>query len=189
MTTIDAKVEPDRATRSGNAETVRVWDPVVRIFHWSLVAAFIIAWATGDEFERLHLAVGYFLAGLIVVRIVWGFIGSRYARFADFLYGPKTVAGFLADTAKMRAPRYLGHNPAGGAMVIALLVMLTAISATGYMMTTDAYWGVKWVEEAHELAVNLTAALIGLHIVGVVVASIEHGENLAKSMLTGRKRI
>jgi cytochrome b len=88
----------------------------------------------------------------------------------------------------LRAKRYLGHNPAGGVMVVALLLAISGIATTGYMMTTDAYWGVEWVEEAHGTLVNLTLALIGLHIAGVILASIEHKENLARAMITGRKR-
>jgi cytochrome b len=88
---------------------------------------------------------------------------------------------------RLGAPRHLGHNPAGGVMVIALLVSITAIMATGVMMTSDAFWGVEWVEDAHEVFVNLTLLLILLHVAGVVFASIEHGENLVRAMITGRK--
>ena len=95
---------------------------------------------------------------------------------------------FLLDTVSFRARRYLGHNPAGGAMVIALLMMLGATAASGIMTTTDAYQGVNWVKDVHELAANLTVALVGLHLVGVLVASVEHRENLVRAMMTGRKR-
>ena len=173
------------AVRQGEA---KVWDPLVRIFHWGLVAAFLVAWATGDEIERLHIAVGYCVIGLVAFRIVWGFVGGRHARFADFVRGPRAVASYLRDTAELRAKRYLGHNPAGGAMIVAVLTMLSIIGATGFMMTTDAFWGVAWVQDAHETAVSLTLGLVVLHILGVVVASYEHGENLVRAMITGRKR-
>ncbi|MBB3355735.1 cytochrome b [Rhizobium sp. BK049] len=94
----------------------------------------------------------------------------------------------MRDSLAMRAKRYIGHNPAGGAMVFVLLVAISGIAATGYMMTTDAYWGAEWVEEAHELLVNVTLGLVGLHIAGVLLASIEHKENLVRAMVTGRKR-
>ena len=168
--------------------TVRVWDPFVRIFHWSLVALFIIAFATGDESERLHLAAGYAIAGLVVLRLVWGFIGSKHARFNDFVRKPGEVAGYMRLAIRFRAPRSLGHNPAGGMMILALLAMLIGISATGFMMTTDAFWDVEWVEELHEGLVYVTLGLIALHVAGVVLSSIEHGENLVKAMITGRKR-
>jgi cytochrome b len=120
--------------------------------------------------------------------MIWGFVGPRHARFADFIYSPRTTLRFLRDSLLLRAKRYLGHNPAGGVMVVALLLAISGIATTGYMMTTDAYWGVEWVEEAHGTLVNLTLALIGLHIAGVILASIEHKENLARAMITGRKR-
>ncbi|MBC7280697.1 cytochrome b/b6 domain-containing protein [Hoeflea sp.] len=169
-------------------ETVRVWDPLVRIFHWSLVGLFAFAFLTGDEWQQPHELAGYMIAGLIAVRLLWGFIGSRHARFSDFLYGPSTVAGFIADTVRMKARRYLGHNPAGGLMVIALLLVISAISLTGWMMTLDAYWGMEWVEELHEATAYAALGLIALHLGGVIVSSFEHGENLVRAMITGRKR-
>jgi cytochrome b len=180
-------VEPPAAARVDTGQTVRVWDPVVRLCHWSLVAAFVIAWTTGDELQRLHEVAGYVIVGLLVIRVLWGFVGTTHARFSDLIYRPSTVISYLIDTARLRAKRYLGHNPAGGAMVITLLVMLAVTCATGIMMTTDAYWGAEWMEESHEIAANLTVVLVGLHLAGVFVASIEHRENLAKAMITGRK--
>ncbi|MCC0036330.1 MAG: cytochrome b/b6 domain-containing protein [Hoeflea sp.] len=168
--------------------TVRVWDPLVRIFHWSLVGLFTFAFLTGDEWQKPHEVAGYVIAGLIGFRVIWGFVGSRHARFASFIYRPSTVAGFVTDTVRMKARRYLGHNPAGGAMVIALLLVLAAISLSGFMMTTDAYWGVEWVEELHEASAFAALGLIGLHVGGVIVAGFEHGENLVRAMITGRKR-
>lgn len=168
--------------------TVRVWDPLVRIFHWSLVGLFAFAFLTGDEWQKPHEAAGYIIAGLIAVRVIWGFVGSRYARFSSFLYGPSTVAGFLTDTMRMKARRYLGHNPAGGLMVIALLLAIIVISVSGWMMTTNAYWGAAWVEALHEGAAFTALGLVALHLGGVIVASFEHGENLVRAMVTGRKR-
>jgi cytochrome b len=178
---------PVMAAEADAGQTVRVWDPVVRLSHWSLVAAFIIAWATGDELQGLHEVAGYMIAALLVIRALWGFIGTTHACFSDFVCRPSTVIRYLIDTARLRAKRYVGHNPAGGAMVIALLVMLAMTCATGIMMTTDAYWGAEWVEEVHELTANLTVVLVGLHLAGVFLASVEHRENLVKAMITGRK--
>lgn len=174
-------------TASG-ARTVRVWDPLVRVLHWGLVAAFIAAWATGDEWERAHEIVGYAVAGIVTVRLVWGIIGTRHARFGDFVRGPATVVGYLRAMASGRSPRYLGHNPAGGAMIVAMLALLALISVSGIMLTTAAFWEVEWVEELHEGAVNAMLALIVLHVAGVVVASLTHGESLVRAMITGRKR-
>jgi cytochrome b len=168
--------------------TVRVWDPLVRIFHWSLVGLFTFAFLTGDEWQKPHEVAGYIIAGLIGFRVVWGLIGSRYARFSSFIYRPSTVAGFLVDTVRMKARRYLGHNPAGGLMVLGLLLAIMVISLSGWMMTTDAYWGVGWVQELHEAAAFGAVGLVALHVGGVLIASFEHGENLVRAMVTGRKR-
>lgn len=178
-------------TEAGSHEapaTVRVWDLMVRIFHWSLMASFTAAYISADEWERVHIKIGYIVAGLVASRAIWGLIGSKNARFTDFIYRPSTVLGFLRDSIAMKAKRYIGHNPAGGAMVIALLVAITAISTTGYMMGMDAYWGQEWVEDTHKVIVYMTLGLVALHVVGVLLASVEHKENLIKSMITGKKR-
>lgn len=167
---------------------VKVWDPFVRVFHWSLVALFIAAYATGDELEKVHIVVGYTIAALLALRIVWGVVGSRHARFTDFIRSPRTVLAYLRDISLMRAPRHLGHNPAGGAMIVALILALAGTCTTGYLMTTDGLWGAKWVEEVHEVFAHLTVVLVILHVIGVVAASILHRENLVKAMFTGRKR-
>lgn len=169
--------------------TIKVWDPFVRVFHWSLAASFLVAYATGDEIESVHIAAGYTIAGLVAARLVWGFIGSRYARFSGFVSAPSEVLAYLRDAALLRAPRYIGHNPAGGAMIVALLATLLGTCISGYMMTTDVYWGAKWLEEVHETLANLMIGLIVVHILGVLVASFEYRENLMKAMITGRKRV
>lgn len=168
--------------------TVKVWDPFVRIFHWSLVALFAVAFLTGDEIEWLHLWAGYAIAALVALRLVWGVIGTRHARFADFVKGPRAVATFLKQSARLEAPRHIGHNPAGGIMIVALLAALVGLTVTGLLMTMDAYWGSKMLEEIHEGIANATLVLIALHVLGVIVASLEHGENLVISMITGSKR-
>jgi cytochrome b len=179
---------PEAATCPGPASTVLVWDPLVRVFHWSLVGAFVIAWVTGDELERLHELAGYTIAGLLAVRVVWGLVGTTHARFTDFVYRPSTILRHLADTMRLRAKRYLGHNPAGGAMAIALMAMLAVTTATGIAMSADGASGGEWLEELHEVAANLSLVLVGLHLAGVFVTSVEHRENLVKAMISGRKR-
>jgi cytochrome b len=185
MSTLDNAISAGGVTPPAG---IRVWDPLVRVFHWSLAALFLLAYMTGDEVERLHIAAGYAIAGLIALRLAWGFVGPRHARFREFVRSPRAILAYLRDMVLLRAPRHIGHNPAGGAMIIALLVMLATTGATGYMMTTDAYWGARWVEDVHEACANLTVGLVIFHVLGVLISSVAHRENLVKSMVTGRKR-
>ncbi len=185
-----------------NPGDVKVWDPLVRVFHWALVLAFTVAYLSGDELMGVHVIAGYTIAGLIAFRLLWGLVGPRHARFSDFVRSPSTVWSYLRDVLWRRAKRYLGHNPAGGAMILALLLMLvlTALSGMSLYAVHDgagplAPWlggvGHGWeetLEELHEFAANFTLFLVGLHVFGVVVESLLHGENLARSMVTGRKR-
>ena len=172
--------------RSG--DRIKVWDPLVRIFHWSLVALFTFSFVTGDEWKYAHIRSGYAIGILLAIRIVWGIVGTHHARFVSFIYSPRTILTFLKDSLSMKARRYVGHNPAGGAMVILLIAMIAGIVTTGYMMTTDTFWGIEWVEDVHKALVYSTLGLIVLHVAGVALASLEHRENLARSMITGWKR-
>jgi len=110
---------------------IRVWDPLVRIFHWGLVLAFTVAYLSGDEESSLHIYSGYVVLGLITFRVLWGLIGTRYARFSDFVYSPVTVIQYLKDLVAKKPKHYIGHNPAGGAMVIAMLLCLIVVSVSG----------------------------------------------------------
>lgn len=168
-------------------DEVPVWDGFVRLFHWSLVALVALAWLTADHGKRLHEWSGHAIAGLIVLRLVWGFVGSRHARFGDFLCGPRVVAGYLRDLLAGRERRYLGHNPAGGAMIVALLAVIAATVVTGWLQISDAFWGSQRLEDIHEALATLVLVLVGLHVAGVVFESRRHGENLLRAMLTGRK--
>lgn len=168
--------------------TIKVWDLFVRVFHWSLVASFIVAYLSGDEGRSLHLVAGYGAAGLVTLRLIWGIIGTPYARFSQFVRGPKAVLGYVGDIVSGREARYIGHNPAGGLMVVALLLALVGVSITGHLMTTDAFWGSEEMEEAHEIMANGMLVLVLLHVSGVVLASVRHGESLVAAMISGRKR-
>ncbi|MFV1878647.1 cytochrome b/b6 domain-containing protein [Nioella sp.] len=204
-------------TTVGPAGKIRVWDPFVRVFHWGLVAAFATAWLTADELQPIHEVAGYTVAGLVAFRLVWGLFGSRYARFAQFLKGPGETLGYFGDMARGRERRYLGHNPAGGAMILALMVTLSGTALTGWLMEEDARlamlpsipaivapawadddgdereYGVRGeaegqLKELHETLANLMLLLAALHVAGVVLASFRHNENLARAMVTGDKR-
>ncbi|MDA0230185.1 MAG: cytochrome b/b6 domain-containing protein [Proteobacteria bacterium] len=198
----------------GTARQVRVWDIFVRFFHWILVAAYFIAYLTEDDLMVVHAWAGYVVGGLIVLRIGWGFIGPRHARFSDFVTGPKVAGRYLLQLFTFRAPRHLGHSPAGGLMVLLMLASLLVAVGTGLAAygaenrgplaplfgesgsaqgehtgegededEEEEFW-----EELHETFANLTLILIIAHVGGVALASLVHRENLAKSMVTGRKR-
>jgi len=185
MTITNDQLEADRVVQPAS---IKVWDLFVRIFHWSLVALFIITWITADEWSRIHELTGYAIAGLVGLRVVWGLIGSRHARFAYFVYKPSAVVSNVKDILNKKPRRYLGHNPAGGAMVLALLTMLLAVVGTGVMSVSDMFWGVDWVEDIHKSAAYVVLGLVFLHIAGVILGSIQHRENLVRSMFTGLKR-
>jgi cytochrome b len=175
------------ARRRPSRDDVRVWDRFVRIFHWGTAALFFIAFLTPDA-KAVHEPVGYVLLGLVGARIVWGFTGGHHARFATFIAAPRTVLRYLRLLGDGRAPRYLGHNPAGGAMILLLLAMLLLVAVSGWMSETDRWFGVRWVGEIHSVAAHLLLILVGVHVAGVVVSSRLHGENLVLAMVTGRKR-
>ena len=180
-------IEETEAGRDERSATAKVWDLFVRIFHWSLVVLFAIAWVT-EEIQSLHQPVGYAILGLVLLRVVWGFAGSTHARFADFVRSPAATLAYARGLLTGTAPRVLGHNPLAGVMILALLAMLLATGASGWLMTTGTFRSAEWLEELHEALASLTLALVGLHILAVVVMSAVHGENLVRSMITGRKR-
>ncbi len=176
----------DAAGLSAAGPMVPVWDRFVRLFHWSLAGTVLLAFLT-DEQRWLHEAAGYAVLVLVMARVVWGFVGTRNARFGSFVTGPRTVLHYLSRLRSGRAPRHLGHNPAGGAMIIALLVLLVVVAGSGWMSETDAWFGVPWVDHLHHLSAHLLLVLIGLHVAGVIASSWLHRENLVVAMITGCK--
>src|SRR5512146_1305381 len=121
------------ATKRKSAE-VYVWDPFVRLFHWTVVLGFAIAYVTEDDLLPIHVWAGYIVGILVLARVIWGFIGPNHARFSDFVYGPGATLSYLRDLIAIRARRYLGHSPAGGAMIVLLLLLLAATVVTGLMV-------------------------------------------------------
>jgi len=190
------------ARAGSDTPTVKVWDPLVRLFHWSLVAAFALAYLTEDDWLGVHTTAGYVVLGLVGFRLAWGVVGTRYARFSSFVRRPRAVLAYLRDMIGGRERRHLGHNPAGAAMILALLGALLITGATGlavYGIEPGAGPLAGWLagaghgweeffEQTHEFFANLTLALVGLHVAGVVLTGWRHGENLVRAMVTGRKR-
>jgi len=180
-------------------DQILVWDPFVRLFHWSLVVGFTIAYLTEDDLLTVHVWAGYAVGVLIVARVVWGFVGPHHARFSDFVYSPATTLRYARDLLLFRAKRYLGHSPGGGAMVVLLLLLLATTVATGLVV----YGGEQQagplagmftketgeaIEKAHEVIANVTLGCVLAHVTAVVLASFAHRENLVRAMLTGYKR-
>ena len=181
---------------------IKVWDPLLRVFHWLLAGAFFVAYLTEDELLTPHIWAGYLIIGLLVFRILWGFIGPRHARFSDFVFSPRTAIDYLKDVLSLKARRYLGHNPAGGWMIILLMISLVITSVTGLMVYAAedqagplaavlGAAGGTWeeiFEETHEFFANFTLILVFIHLGGVIVESLLHHENLVRAMITGYKR-
>ena len=167
---------------------VPVWDPLLRLLHWSLGLLVVAAWYTRHGFGALHEWLGYAALATLAVRLAWGFFGPRHARFTDFVRSPAHTRAYLRDSLAGTANRHLGHNPLGGWMSMALWLAVLLVCASGWLYTTDRFWGLEWVENLHD---RLTWALIGLvslHLLGVAWSSWRHRENLVASMLHGRKR-
>lgn len=160
----------------------------MRAFHWLVVAGCVSNLAVFDDGKAMHRKIGYVVAAALAVRVVWGFVGSKYARFVDFFPTPKRLSTYLSALAQGREPRYLGHNPAGAVMMLILMSLLAAVSITGWMLTLDAWFGDEILEALHEGLANAIAVLAAFHVVAALYEGWRHGENLVWSMITGRKR-
>lgn len=165
----------------------KVWDPLVRIFHWSLVVLFAANALVIDGESDVHEIVGFIILGLIVFRLVWGIIGPKYAKFRSFPPDPVAALGQASEMVSSRKTVHLGHSPLGALMIYNLIATILAIAVTGWMMTTVTYWGVDWVEELHKTLVNWAEISIVVHIAAVLLESRRTGVNLPGSMVTGYK--
>lgn len=168
---------------------IRVWDPLVRLVHWALVAGVAVnLWLT-EEGGDIHQWVGYALVALIVVRILWGFIGPWSARWRSFWPTVSRLQCVLRGRDSKIEQTGITHTPLGAIMMLVLLGLILGLGLTGYMMEeTDRFWGVGWVEETHELMANTILFLVPLHVLGAVVESLKQGDNLIASMLHGYRR-
>jgi cytochrome b len=177
---------------------IKIWDLPLRIFHWLLVLGFTVAYLTEEELLDLHVWAGYLVFGLLVFRLIWGFIGNDYAKFSSFLCTPATSLAYLKEVIALKSKRYLGHNPAGAAMIVLLLVSLLMTTLSGFAVYgADQSAGPlasigpaneKLWETVHELFANFTLVLVIVHVAGVAIESYLHKENLAKAMVHGNKK-
>lgn len=167
--------------------TVRVWDRFVRLFHWTLVSCFFGAYLSTESIGWVHKGCGYATLVLVAARVVWGFVGTEHARFANFVPGPQRLWLYARALLQRREPRHLGHNPAGSVMILLLLAMVAAIGISGWMLTLDAFWGNETVETLHTLLVDAMLFAVALHVAANVYGSFRHRENLVLSMFSGNK--
>ncbi|MBB5754050.1 cytochrome b [Prosthecomicrobium pneumaticum] len=181
----------DRGLMAGAAQAparVAVWDPVVRLFHWTVVAGVVLNLFVLEPGKTAHRTVGYTIAAALAIRLVWGFVGTRHARFADFFPTPRRLARYLGALRRGEEARMLGHNPLAAVMMLTLMALLAATATTGWMTTLDAFWGEKSLEEVHGTLGNAIMVLAALHAFAALFESWRHRENLVWSMVTGRKR-
>jgi cytochrome b len=224
---------PEVLFNMDNTQFIKVWDIAIRVFHWTLVGCYALAFISSENIRKLHVFFGYSVLFLVLFRILYGFVGSKYARFSDFLYRPAQIADYLKGLLIGRPKHYIGHNPAGGFMIVILLLSLLSLTLTGlkaygvkghgplakheisFMSKAfadsddkdnhdehdsrkrrsqknhkveknekDEFW-----EEVHEIIAYFTLFFVSIHILGVLISSLVHRENLIKAMITGRKRL
>ena len=177
-----------------------IWDLPTRLFHWTLASSFAIAWLTGesDQWRAIHVFAGYLMLGLVAFRLVWGVAGSHFSRFTSFWFGPTAAFDYLKQVAKGHAPRHVGHNPTGSLAIYVLLALSVLVGFTGILtLGADEQQGLAagWfgfaqaelLKDLHELGATAMLLVVLGHITGVVVESVLHKENLARSMVTGVK--
>ncbi|MEQ1525508.1 MAG: cytochrome b/b6 domain-containing protein [Gallionella sp.] len=168
-------------------QKILIWDVPTRVFHWLLVVSFAGAYYTADSerYRDIHVMLGYVLLGLIAFRLSWGFLGTHYAKFSSFLFKPSEVVTYLTSLNKLDAKQYLGHNPAGSVAIWMLVSLGLISSVTGVLAFQDM--GGDVVVEWHDWVSEAMLVIVVLHVLGVLVSSVMHRENLVRSMVTGYK--
>ena len=167
---------------------IRVWDPAVRVLHGSLAACVALAWATTAWLGGWHQRIGWAALAIVVARIVWGVVGSRRARFSDFVVGPGATWRYARLALAGRAPRHVGHNPLGAWMALAFFACVAALALTGWLYTTDRFWGDETAERVHLALAWTIVVMVVVHVVGAVLTGRHQRENLIASMVDGMKR-
>ena len=166
---------------------VKVWDRTVRVLHWVLVLSVAIAWLSTWRFGDLHQPAGSVALAAVLLRGVWGWVGGRYARFRQFVRSPRAALVYLRQLSQRREPRYIGHNPLGGWMILALMGCVSGLGLTGWLYTTDRFWGDAFIDYLHQSLAWALLGMIALHVAGVIFASVRHRENLVRAMIDGTK--
>ena len=169
------------------AHTVKVWDIWVRITHWAVAIGIFSNLLATEGGSDVHEYIGYVVVGLVVSRLIWGFIGSQYARFSDFFPTPTRIRQHITDIKSHQFTGHLGHNPFGAFMMFALWGVIIALGITGYLQTTDRFWGDDTIQGIHEVLANSLWVLVPLHVAAAIIMGRLQQQNLVKSMITGNK--
>lgn len=164
-----------------------MWDPFIRVFHWSLVAAFTVSQVTAETFDDIHEVSGYVIGGLIIARLAWSAIGPANARFNKDWISPKAIGRHFLSVLDGSHEPHAGHNPAGVAMVLVLMATLLLTALTGHLGQTDLFWGTEWISEPHEALGEGLILLVGIHVAAVLLMSVLEKRNLIRAMVTGSK--
>jgi cytochrome b len=177
----------DNGARASGTVRILVWDAPVRVFHWLMVALFVGAWLTAESerWRLVHATLGYTMVGLVAFRIVWGLMGTRYARFSAFVRSPAAVIRYMVSIVKGHPERHVGHNPAGAIAIVAMLLVTWAVGVTGWAAYNNTAG--EWLGELHGGVANAMLALVAIHVIAVLASSILHHENLIGAMVTGYK--
>jgi len=168
-------------------QKILVWDTPTRLFHWLMVTCFAGAWLTAesDRLLGVHLTLGYTMVALVGWRVLWGVMGTRYARFANFVRGPRAIGAYLRGMLRPAASHAVGHNPLGAVSIVLMLALTLMIVGSGWVYFSG---GPRLLKELHEASASLMLAVVGVHVAGVILASLMQHENLARSMVNGHKR-
>jgi cytochrome b len=183
----EAPMEHPAIRTPSSPRAVPVWDRFVRLFHWGLVSCVLLNFFIVDDGETLHQWAGYTASALVAARIVWGFVGSRHARFADFWPTPSRLAAHLRALRAGEHPFQPGHNPLGALMMIALMALVLSLGLTGFLQTTDRFWGDEWLQDLHEVLADGLIAMAGLHAVAAILMGRLERVTLVRAMITGTK--
>lgn len=179
---------PSPSVGASSTIRVKVWDPVVRLFHWTVVTGCVLNLWVLEDGKYWHRFTGYVIAVVLAIRLVWGFIGTPHARFADFFPTPRRTKAHLSALLTGHDDRYVGHSPLGAICMLLLMGLLASTCLTGWMMRLDAFWGDEWLEQLHSLLSNGILGLAMIHFSAAIIESWRHKENLIWSMITGMKR-
>ncbi|WAJ38458.1 cytochrome b/b6 domain-containing protein [Pseudomonas sp. GOM7] len=172
-----------------SSSTLRVWDPVVRLFHWSLAGAFLANYFFTEEGENWHRWFGYYAVAWLAIRLVWGFVGAPAARWADFWPTPARLRAHVRALFAGNPYHRLGHSPLGALVMILMMALMLGLGVTGFLMEeVDYFWGADLPQDIHEFFANALMALVGLHIAAALFESYRLRENLPLSMITGKRR-